>query len=190
MEPDRKTQILKSAAKRFARHGLNKTTLDEIARDLRIGKATIYHYFKSKEDLFYKTLEYDASLFISDIKNIISNEEVTLKERLINYFNYKRGLKDKYKLLYDIILTIFEDEGLDKEKEILKNLIDEEEKVLKPFLKKLKDENIASPLSKFFLIQSWGILFGRKLYDLKENGTQDNDESFFSDFINIINSEI
>ena len=43
MANDRKNQIIKAAAKRFARHGLNKTTLDEVARDIRIGKATIYH---------------------------------------------------------------------------------------------------------------------------------------------------
>ncbi len=51
MPNDRKIQIIKAAAKRFARHGLNKTTLDEVARDIRIGKATIYHYFTSKDDL-------------------------------------------------------------------------------------------------------------------------------------------
>jgi len=42
MANERKIQIIKAAAKRFARHGLNKTTLDEVARDIRIGKATIF----------------------------------------------------------------------------------------------------------------------------------------------------
>ena len=56
-DKDRKIQILKAAVKRFAKHGLNKTTLDEIARDLRIGKATIYNYFESKEELFYETIK-------------------------------------------------------------------------------------------------------------------------------------
>ncbi|HED08177.1 MAG TPA: TetR family transcriptional regulator, partial [Ignavibacteria bacterium] len=35
MSKERKSQIIKAAAKRFARHGLNKTTLEEIAGDLR-----------------------------------------------------------------------------------------------------------------------------------------------------------
>ncbi len=57
MANERKIQIIKAAAKRFARHGLNKTTLDEVARDIRIGKATIYHYFTSKDDLYFATLK-------------------------------------------------------------------------------------------------------------------------------------
>ena len=34
--------------------GSGKTTLEEIARDIRIGKATIYHYFSSKDELYYE----------------------------------------------------------------------------------------------------------------------------------------
>ena len=64
MANERKLQIIKAAAKRFARHGLNKTTLDEVARDIRIGKATIYHYFTSKDDLlFLATLKWDLVKF-------------------------------------------------------------------------------------------------------------------------------
>jgi len=51
LDKERKIQIIKAAVKRFTKHGLHKTTLDEVARDLRIGKATIYNYFESKEDL-------------------------------------------------------------------------------------------------------------------------------------------
>jgi AcrR family transcriptional regulator len=53
---EKKLQIIKAAAKRFDKHGLAKTTLNEIARDLRIGKATLYGYFSSKEELFFSVL--------------------------------------------------------------------------------------------------------------------------------------
>jgi len=49
MANKRKQQIIQTAVKLFARHGLGKTTLDEIVRDIRIDKATIYHYFESKD---------------------------------------------------------------------------------------------------------------------------------------------
>ena len=69
MANERKIQIIKAAAKRFARHGLNKTTLDEVARDIRIGKATIYHYFQSKDDLFYEALKWEIDIFLISVKN-------------------------------------------------------------------------------------------------------------------------
>jgi AcrR family transcriptional regulator len=172
MENDRKTQIIKTAVKRFARHGLNKTTLTEIARDLRIGKATIYHYFNSKEDLFYQTMEYDTSLFIEDIKQIFNNEQLSFKERFVEYFNYKQETYTKYKLLYDVMIRVLKEEGLEKEQEILKNLLQNEEEVLKHVLNSVyngKAESMNPDLPKFFALQSWGILFGKKLDKIRKD---------------------
>jgi len=48
---EKKERILKSAEKLFARFGFRKTTMNEIARDVRMGKSTLYYYFKSKENV-------------------------------------------------------------------------------------------------------------------------------------------
>ena len=167
MESDRKSQIIKAAVKRFARHGLNKTTLNEIARDLRIGKATIYHYFKSKEVLFYQTLEYDVSLFTEDITQIFNNPELTLKQRFIEYFNYKEQVYEKYKVLYDLITRHLREETLENDILILKKLLHNEEKVLKLVLgTALKNKMDLSPM--IIIMQSWGILFWNKLNDISD----------------------
>jgi len=47
----RKEQILESALKAFKTSGLEGTTMDEIAKHADFGKATLYYYFKSKEDV-------------------------------------------------------------------------------------------------------------------------------------------
>lgn len=49
---DLKTFILDKAQERFDRFGYKKTTMDEISRDCKISKKTIYENFKDKEDLF------------------------------------------------------------------------------------------------------------------------------------------
>jgi AcrR family transcriptional regulator len=56
---DVKEEILNSAKKHFDRFGYKKTTLDDIARDMKISKKTIYEHFEDKEDLF-------VSLFIRE----------------------------------------------------------------------------------------------------------------------------
>ena len=166
MGSNRKEQILKAAAKRFARHGLNKTTLDEIARDLRIGKATLYHYFESKEQLFYETIEYDTHLFITDIKTIFNNELISPKERFSEYYAYKENVYEKYKLLFDTLLILLRDETLERESESLKNLLDSEEEVIKLALNSVyagRVETMNPSLPRFIIITSWGMLFGNKL---------------------------
>jgi len=50
-ESERKEQILNSAIKIFGEKGFQNATIAEIAKDAGIGDATIYEYFKSKEDL-------------------------------------------------------------------------------------------------------------------------------------------
>ena len=120
MANERKIQIIKAAAKRFARHGLNKTTLDEIARDIRIGKATIYHYFNSKDDLYFASLQWECELFIEQVKNIFENEASTLTQKLSDYIGLKDIVSENNKLIYEALIAFFNDKTLDQEKEILK----------------------------------------------------------------------
>lgn len=51
---DKKRQIMRVVEELAARKSLYEITLDEVAKAARIGKGTIYHYFKDKEDLFFE----------------------------------------------------------------------------------------------------------------------------------------
>ncbi len=50
-ESERKKQILTSAIKVMGERGFQNATIAEIAKNAQVGDATIYEYFKSKEDL-------------------------------------------------------------------------------------------------------------------------------------------
>ena len=47
----RKERILSGALQVFKKHGIDGATMDEIANESGFGKATLYYYFKSKEDV-------------------------------------------------------------------------------------------------------------------------------------------
>ncbi len=53
----KKVSILKAAGKVFPKKGFHKTLMDDVAREAKIGKGTIYRYFSHKEDLFFSILE-------------------------------------------------------------------------------------------------------------------------------------
>ena len=53
----RKERILTGALEVFKSKGLEGATMDEIAQQSGFGKATLYYYFKSKEDVFSAILE-------------------------------------------------------------------------------------------------------------------------------------
>ena len=52
-EQKKKQEILDAAALLFQKFGLNKTTMNDISKHLNIGKATLYYYFKNKQELLY-----------------------------------------------------------------------------------------------------------------------------------------
>src|SRR3546814_7984893 len=47
-----RNRILQEAARLIARRGYESTSMTDLAGDLDLSKATIYHYFRSKEEIF------------------------------------------------------------------------------------------------------------------------------------------
>lgn len=164
-EKEKKIQIIKAAAKRFDRHGLNKTTLDEIARDLRIGKATIYHYFESKDRLYFDVLEWEGALLLDEIKAIWENGELNLKQKLETYFSSKENLQTKYKLIFDSAINILNDKSFEFENSFYSQLITKEEHLLNGLLTGLIEFKSGSQneVIKMLVAQSWSFLFAGKL---------------------------
>jgi AcrR family transcriptional regulator len=63
-------QILTAAANRFQARGYRATTLDEIARDLGMSKATLYRYFRSKEALLAAIFHRTMALFERELAHV------------------------------------------------------------------------------------------------------------------------
>jgi AcrR family transcriptional regulator len=170
---ERREEIIRAAAKRFSRHGFTKTTLDEIARDVRIGKPTIYHYFKSKDDLFYSSINFQSTQFIEDIKAIFNNQDLPVGARLLEYFAFKETVYHRYRLLYDLILTLFKDDTLEKEKQILNYLLQKESEVVGLILSSIYTGRIESmnPSLPFYIVHiSWGLMFSNIIKEINSDG--------------------
>ena len=69
---DKKKQIINAAVDVFAKQGLEKGKIADIAKTAGIGKGTIYEYFKSKDEIF------------SAIENQMVSDGLAQVERLIN----------------------------------------------------------------------------------------------------------
>ncbi|MBR07908.1 MAG: TetR family transcriptional regulator [Rickettsiales bacterium] len=108
--------ILNSAKTIFARYGFKKTTMDEIAQAARKGKSSIYHYFKSKEDIFKAIVEKEADELSAAIAKAI-NAETTSEKKIRAYVlarmkginnltNLYSALKDEYLEHYSFIENV------------------------------------------------------------------------------------
>jgi len=68
-------QIKKSARVMFQKKGLEGTKMEEIAERAEISKATIYKYFKSKNDLFYEMMREPLSKLNRDVIEVSARQE-------------------------------------------------------------------------------------------------------------------
>ena len=61
----------------FARHGVKKTTMDDIARATGIGKGTVYLFFPSKEDLLFELIQQDYQAYGVLVDRLGKKHELT-----------------------------------------------------------------------------------------------------------------
>jgi AcrR family transcriptional regulator len=70
---DKAELIIKSAQKRFGIYGIEKTSMREIAGDLRISKGLLYYYFPDKESIYKAVVEKEQSEFMKNLETEIEN---------------------------------------------------------------------------------------------------------------------
>jgi AcrR family transcriptional regulator len=54
---ERRAQLLETALTLFAEKGLDATTMRDLAEGAGVAQGLVYHYFRSKEELFYAVIE-------------------------------------------------------------------------------------------------------------------------------------
>ncbi len=79
----RKKLILNSALKVFKTKGLEHATMDEIALEADFGKATLYYYFKSKEEIFNTILLNGWVTLWDGIEDVVIIKYYTASESLL-----------------------------------------------------------------------------------------------------------
>lgn len=166
---DRKIQIIKAADKRFARHGFHKTNMDEIARDIRIGKPTLYYYFESKDALYIEVIKWEFENYLENLNQIFANEEISPLKRLEEYFIKKDNIRNDFKLVFEIIVQFISERTTEAETEVLKEYLLKEEELIKKILNsyyKDKLKAVSKNLPYTFVMLSWMIVIGNKMNNL------------------------
>ena len=96
IDKSRKLQIIIEASqKRFGIFGVEKTSMREIADDLKLSKASLYYYFPDKESLYKAVVEKEQNEFIARISERIFNlnePEQLLLEYVNSRLSYFRSL--------------------------------------------------------------------------------------------------
>ncbi len=82
LRAERKAQILQAAGKVFSRIGFYGTNVSDVAAEAQVSQGTIYHYFKSKEELFMAVFEvWETDGFYQEVR-IVTDGSTSAAEQL------------------------------------------------------------------------------------------------------------
>ena len=104
--------ILQMARKLFARYGLKKTSMDDIAAEAKIGKATIYYYFKSKQEIFRTVVDREWAILKNAVREATSKEispQRKLRAFILTRISYMHELVNLYNVIKNNVTELLPD---------------------------------------------------------------------------------
>jgi len=100
----RKRSIIKGALKVFKEVGIEKTTMDEIANESGFGKATLYYYFSSKDEVFVQIMLLGwKKLWVGIESRIV--QKVGPRKKFIGIVKKMGRIVTEDKILYEFLFT-------------------------------------------------------------------------------------
>tara|TARA_B100000029_G_C17609576_1_gene969009 strand:- start:12815 stop:13420 length:606 start_codon:yes stop_codon:yes gene_type:complete len=101
----RRKRILEGALSVFQKNGLEAATMDEIANEAGFGKATLYYYFNSKEEVFCAIMENGWKPLWEEIEETIHKEDHSAHDLFLDALSAITKIILKDKNLYRFLFT-------------------------------------------------------------------------------------
>ena len=110
MRDHKREKILEIAQNIFTRFGIKKSTMDEIAKKIRMAKSTLYHYFRNKEEIFLEVVKRESQTLKEKLKEAIGKAE-TPQDKFRAYsctrMVYLKELNNYYSTLTDAYFEFY-----------------------------------------------------------------------------------
>lgn len=168
MKDKRKIQVLDSALKLFAIKGLAATKISDIAKDAGFSQGLVYHYFKSKNEIFTALIKnafnslIEACMLLDNMEMEPLDKIAFAYEELIKGWMKDKGTTRNHLLIANASIS----DSIPAEAQ---QVINESYKVPYDILQKIieagqKDGSIAKNSSKELAMMFWSTINGLAIY--------------------------
>jgi Transcriptional regulator len=116
-----RNEIISTAQKLFQQYGLQKTTMEDIARTMGKGKSTLYYYYKSKEEIFDAVLRAEMNDVYNVSKAAVQSVQTAAEKLKIFFLTSIQIAKSKVNL-YKIVTEEMAIQDLSRTHQVVKEL--------------------------------------------------------------------
>jgi AcrR family transcriptional regulator len=157
---ERKKQIVDAAANVFAREGMDKARMDDIADEAGLSKGALYWYFKSKDAIITAILDSVFEREIGRIRSMMDEEEISSRELLQKYTDLVirdiKIIEPLLPILYEFMAKSFRNKTIRKAiQTYMHNFID----VTVPIIQRGIDRGELKPIDPYDAALSFGSIF-------------------------------
>lgn len=131
-EDSKRISILNAAMAEFC-NGYEKASTDAIVKSAGVSKGLLYHYFRSKKDLFLYAYDYAVKTVMADFYDLINLDERDILERLMQIALLKMDLIKKHPMIFNFITHA----SFPDSEDVKSNIIEQQNKLAEDVYPKL-----------------------------------------------------
>lgn len=102
---ERKIFYLKCFMKAFSESGIDKTTIKKMARAAGMSEASIYQYFKNKDEIIIDCVKLYFDNLQSEIFPVLKNEKFTMSQRMEKCLKFCKKNKAQEKFAIQVLTS-------------------------------------------------------------------------------------
>lgn len=131
---EKRIKVLKAASDCFAKYGYEKTTLEDIGKVVGLNKASLYYYYKNKENIFCDVIFHEADIYMDELHNKVKVAK-SAEEKILSYLgermNFYKMVVNLHNLSLDTVRKVepvfyhVYEKVLEKEAKYIATVIDE-----------------------------------------------------------------
>ncbi len=104
-------RIVQAASEVFGRYGYRKTTVEDIAGRLHMGKSSLYYYFRGKEEIFHAVVECEAGKVrrrLSEVLEHYDDPRTRLRKYILVRMQALRNIAARYPSIFEPSLAQYD----------------------------------------------------------------------------------
>ena len=114
---DKQERIINAAMEEFVKSGYDKASTNEIVKEAKISKGSLFNYFINKKDLYLFLIE-NVVKIIEQIYDEIDMNERDIFKRISQVGLIKLNIQKKYPLVFDFLKSLGDEEATEVKTDI------------------------------------------------------------------------
>ncbi len=117
IDAEKRDRIINSALEEFSKNRFDKASTNTIVKNANISKGLLFHYFKSKKELYHKLEKFSIQIVTDAIAENLDWEVADFFERMKQIVLIKGEVTFHYPYIYDFLAILIEERTLAKLRE-------------------------------------------------------------------------